>query len=81
MIVAIYARKSNEQNGVADEARSVVRQVENGRAYAERKGWPVLDEHIYADDGVAAPSSASNARASPACSRRCSRERPSGWWG
>ena len=26
MIAAIYARKSTEQNGVADEARSVTRQ-------------------------------------------------------
>jgi len=31
MIAAIYARKSTEQNGVADEARSVTRQVEQGR--------------------------------------------------
>jgi hypothetical protein len=28
MIAAIYARRSNEQTGVADEQKSVVRQVE-----------------------------------------------------
>ena len=34
MIAAIYARKSTEQNGLADEAKSVARQIENARAYA-----------------------------------------------
>jgi DNA invertase Pin-like site-specific DNA recombinase len=52
MIAAIYARKSTEQNGVADEARSVSRQVDHARAYASRKGWTVADEQIYIDDGV-----------------------------
>ena len=42
MICAIYARKSNEQNGVADEAKSVTRQIEHARAYAAKKGWIVL---------------------------------------
>ena len=41
MIAAIYARKSTEQNGVADDAKSVARQVEHARAYASRKGWIV----------------------------------------
>src|SRR2546428_8896045 len=52
MIAAIYARKSTEQNGVADEQKSVARQVEHARAYAERKGWTVDDVHIYVDDGI-----------------------------
>ena len=52
MIAAIYARKSTAQNGVADEDRSVTRQVEHSRAYAERNGWTVADEHIYVDDGI-----------------------------
>ncbi len=52
MIAAIYARKSNDQTGVADEAKSVTRQIEHARAYAERKGWRVSQEHIYVDDGV-----------------------------
>ena len=52
MIAAIYARKSTEQNGVADEARSVARQIENARAYATRKGWTVDDGFVFVDDGI-----------------------------
>jgi site-specific DNA recombinase len=50
MIAAVYARKSTEQN-VADDAKSVTRQVENARAFAAKRGWTVLDEHVYIDDG------------------------------
>ncbi|PYR48822.1 MAG: hypothetical protein DMF89_14540, partial [Acidobacteria bacterium] len=49
---AVYARKSTEQNGVADEAKSVTRQVEHARAYSTQKGWTVAEGHIYADDGI-----------------------------
>jgi site-specific DNA recombinase len=52
MICAIYARKSTEQTGVADEAKSVTRQVEHARAYAAQKGWTVDEVHVYSDDGV-----------------------------
>ena len=52
MICAIYTRKSTEQNGVADEAKSVTRQVEHATAYAARKGWTVGEEHVYSDDGI-----------------------------
>jgi DNA invertase Pin-like site-specific DNA recombinase len=52
MIAAIYARKSTEQNGVADEQKSVRRQIEHGRRYAAQKGWSVVDEHVYVDDGI-----------------------------
>jgi DNA invertase Pin-like site-specific DNA recombinase len=52
MIAAIYARKSTDQSSVSDEQRSVARQVEHARAYATRKGWRVLDEHVYVDDGI-----------------------------
>jgi len=52
MIAAIYARKSTEQNGVADEAKSVARQTEHAKAYAAKKGWTVSDEHVYTDDGI-----------------------------
>ena len=52
MIAAIYARKSTDQTGVADEEKSVTRQVEHARAYAARKGWTVADEHVYVDDGI-----------------------------
>jgi len=52
VIVAIYARKSTEQSGVADEQKSVTRQIQHARQYAERKGWIVADEHVYVDDGI-----------------------------
>jgi site-specific DNA recombinase len=51
-IAAIYARKSTEQRNVDDEAKSVVRQVENARAFAAAKGWRVLDEYVYSDDAI-----------------------------
>src|SRR5436190_18482764 len=52
MIVAIYARKSTDQLAVADEAKSVTRQIDQARRYAESKGWTVADESIYVDDGI-----------------------------
>ena len=52
MIAAIYARKSTEQNGVADAEKSVTRQVDHATQYAAKKGWTVADAHIYQDDGV-----------------------------
>ena len=41
MIVAIYARKATEQNGVAEEAKSVTRQIEHAQAYAVKRGWTI----------------------------------------
>jgi hypothetical protein len=38
MIAAIYARKSTEQNDVADEQKSVSRQIESARTFAAMKG-------------------------------------------
>ncbi len=52
MVAAIYARKSNEQAGFDDEAKSVARQVEHARLFAEGQGWAVSDEHVYIDDGI-----------------------------
>ena len=52
MICAVYARKSTDQSDVTDEARSIARQVESARAYAERKGWTIAPEHLYVDDGI-----------------------------
>lgn len=52
MIAAIYARKSTEQNGVNEEDKSVTRQIDHAKAYAEKKGWTVSPESIYADDGI-----------------------------
>ena len=52
MRAAIYARKSTDQNGIAEEAKSVTRQVDHARAYAKGKGWTVADAHVYVDDGI-----------------------------
>jgi DNA invertase Pin-like site-specific DNA recombinase len=49
---AIYARKSTEQSSVGDDQKSVARQIEHARAFAVAKGWAVLDEHVYIDDGI-----------------------------
>ena len=52
MIAAIYARKSTEQNGVADAQKSVTRQIEHATEYAVGKGWTVATEYIFSDDGI-----------------------------
>jgi site-specific DNA recombinase len=52
MIAAIYARKSTEQYGVADEQKSVARQIDHARDYASRKGWTVDDAAVFVDDGI-----------------------------
>lgn len=52
LTAAIYARKSTEQTGVAEESRSVSRQVEHAHAFATREGWIVAGEHVYTDDGI-----------------------------
>jgi DNA invertase Pin-like site-specific DNA recombinase len=51
-VAAIYARKSTDQSGVADEAKSVRRQIEHSREYARRKGWSVDESLIFFDDGI-----------------------------
>lgn len=52
MIAAIYARKSTEQTGVADEQKSVARQIEHARQYATRKGWTTDASAVFVDDGI-----------------------------
>lgn len=52
LAAAIYARKSTDQAGVADDAKSVTRQIAQASAFAEARGWIVDDSHVYIDDGV-----------------------------
>jgi len=52
MVAAIYARKSTDQSGVTDEAKSVRRQIDHARAYAMRKGWTVDELLVFVDDGI-----------------------------
>ena len=48
---AIYARKSTDQN-IADEEKSVTRQIELAAACAKQHGFEVPQEHIYVDDAI-----------------------------
>ncbi len=50
MIAAIYARRSTEDERSAEDGRSIDRQVELARAFAESKGWAVAES--YTDDGI-----------------------------
>lgn len=51
MRVAIYARKSTEDDR-DPKNRSVQTQIDQATAYCEQKGWRVLRDHVYVDDGV-----------------------------
>src|SRR5215475_4980682 len=52
IIAAVYCRKSSEQTGVAEEQKSVSRQLEHARAYAAKRGWAVDDACVFVDDGI-----------------------------
>jgi site-specific DNA recombinase len=52
MTAAIYARKSTDQTGIADDQKSVARQVEHARSYAAAKGWTVDEASVFVDDGI-----------------------------
>lgn len=52
MIAAIYARKSTSQADVAEEAKSVTRQVEGAKAFIAAKGWTLHEDNVYEDDAV-----------------------------
>src|SRR5262249_40497679 len=47
---AIYARKSTSQADLKDEEKSVTRQISLAKAFADERGWKVVEEYV--DDGV-----------------------------
>ncbi len=49
---AIYGRKSTDDSDRNAENKSVTRQVEHAKAFAQSKGWEVDEEHVYVDDNV-----------------------------
>ena len=51
-IAAIYARKSTDDNHQVEAHKSVERQIEQGRRYAEEQGFQVPDEMVFTDDGI-----------------------------
>ena len=59
---ACYARKSPNDQKVAEEAKSVTRQVELGRAYAPALDRTVEDRHVYVDDQVSGAAFGDDAR-------------------
>jgi len=59
---AIYARKSTDDNDGTEVNKSVVRQVDHAKAYAEKQGWTVDPEHIFMDDGVSGKEFSPNKR-------------------
>lgn len=52
VLAAILVRKSTGQGDVPDAEKSVIRQIEEARAFITGRGWTVSEEHIYADDAV-----------------------------
>jgi len=58
MIAAIYARKSNPQEGAAGTRDSVERQIEHSRRYAAERGSTVADAHICSDDDISGATDA-----------------------
>jgi DNA invertase Pin-like site-specific DNA recombinase len=51
MRAAIYARKSTDDDR-SEENRSVTRQIERARQFAEGRGWSVAEDLIFVDDGI-----------------------------
>jgi DNA invertase Pin-like site-specific DNA recombinase len=49
---AIYARKSTEQDGVAEGDTSVHRQVTGARAFIASRKWTLDESHVFVDDGA-----------------------------
>ena len=52
LVAAIYARKSTDQVGIAEEHRSVQRQVDHAREWIRNRGWVVAEDYVFVDDGV-----------------------------
>ena len=52
MIAAIYARNPPNRTACVTTEKSVTRQIEHAKAYAEQKGWLVPDDCIFVDDGI-----------------------------
>jgi len=52
MIAAVYARKSTDEPGKSDDAKSVARQVQRAKDFASKRGWRVDDRYVFTDDAV-----------------------------
>jgi DNA invertase Pin-like site-specific DNA recombinase len=47
---AVYVRKSTEDERSGDDGKSIVRQEELARAFAQKQGWSVVE--VFKDDGI-----------------------------
>jgi hypothetical protein len=56
MIAAVYVRKSTEQNGVADDQKSVARQIDHARRYASKRDGSLMRPTSSLMTGSPAPS-------------------------
>ena len=48
----LYLRKSTDQAERGEDAKSVVLQRQQARAFAQAQGWTVDDAHVYEDDAI-----------------------------
>ena len=51
--------ETTDQSGVAEEQKSLARQVEHARTYTVAKSWRVDDGHGHVDDGISGAEFAS----------------------
>src|SRR5713101_3764139 len=52
MRAGAYCRKSTQEKGKEQQAKSVNVQADEARRYAERKGWTFIPEAVWADDAM-----------------------------
>jgi DNA invertase Pin-like site-specific DNA recombinase len=81
MKASIYARKSTDQNGVADDQRSVRRQIDHAQQYAARKGWTVDEASVLAPRPYRSTSISGGpfANTASSCTPRHGRNKRAAW--
>lgn len=52
MVAGVYARKSTDEPGKDQDAKSVTRQIERAREYAAKRGWAFDDRLVFSDEGI-----------------------------
>ena len=78
MNAAIYARKSTQQDGVADESRSVTRQLDEAKKFAKAKDWHIVAE--FADDGISGAEFDRRPGLQSCCALPTAARSPCLWW-
>src|SRR5437879_1636090 len=52
MRAAAYLRKSNDEGEKSEDIKSVTRQLDRAKAYADAHGWTLDECHVFTDDGI-----------------------------